>query len=44
MVIDFAGAVFCMLSLLFKPKFDFIAAATYGAVMVRDFRKREAFA
>ena len=35
LAIDFAGAIFCMLSLAFKPNFDAIAAATYLAVMVR---------
>lgn len=35
MVIDLSGAVFCMLSLVFKAKFDAVAAVTYIAVMVR---------
>lgn len=34
MIIDFCGAVFCMLSLAFKPRFDAVAAVTYIAVMV----------
>ncbi|KAG8972624.1 hypothetical protein FRC05_009734 [Tulasnella sp. 425] len=36
MVIDFAGAVFCLLSLAFKPRFDFVAAITYIMVLILD--------
>ncbi|KAG8917487.1 hypothetical protein FRC01_002425 [Tulasnella sp. 417] len=36
MTIDFAGAVFCLLSLAFKPRFDFVAAITYVMVLILD--------
>ncbi|KAG8904025.1 hypothetical protein FRB99_002367 [Tulasnella sp. 403] len=36
MAVDIGGGVFSILSLIFKPKFDVVAAVTYIAVIVMD--------
>lgn len=36
MAVDMGGGLFSVLSLVFKPKFDGVAAATYLAVIILD--------